>query len=167
MVSKILNKLFDWRPSIRNHRKNEKQRKKMGRTMKWFFHLNYYIIKSWFWPPRWRPLNLADFHLTPIIWLISLSPGLSYVWWIISWVLLLCIISPYSPNSSRSSGLWTLFSRVRLTWAYLSVVSRFRCPKRVWMYRKLVPFSRRWVAKLCRRQWMLTFFFIFAVLQHW
>ena len=41
------------------------------------------------------------------------------------------------------------------TWVYISVVLLDVCPSSCWMYRRSVPFSNKWVANECRRQWKL------------
>src|SRR5271156_738312 len=54
---------------------------------------------------------------------------------------------------SRSRGL-TVERTARLeTCRYLAVVFRLRCPMRIWMRRKSVDSSSRWVAKQCRKVW--------------
>ena len=47
-------------------------------------------------------------------------------------------------------------SCVLQTWVYISVVLLELCPKSCCIYRKLTPFSKRWVAKLCRKVCMVS-----------
>src|SRR6266851_3994235 len=54
---------------------------------------------------------------------------------------------------SRSKGL-TVERTARLeTCRYLAVVFRLRCPSRIWIRRRSVASSSRWVAKQCRKVW--------------
>src|SRR5208282_1959396 len=54
---------------------------------------------------------------------------------------------------SRSSGLAVVRTARLETWRYLAVVLRLRCPSRIWMRRRSIASSIRWVAKQCRKVW--------------
>src|SRR5262249_22205998 len=66
-----------------------------------------------------------------------------------------CGTSPEG-RSSRSSGLRVDRKAAVATWRYRAVVPRLRWPRRIWMVRRSVPSSSRWVAKLWRRVWTVT-----------
>ena len=61
------------------------------------------------------------------------------------------------PQARGWVPLYTLTSRSLLTWVYTWVVWRLEWPRSSWTTRRSAPPSSRWVAKLWRSAWAVSY----------